>query len=95
MGAMPLRANARPTCPGRAPASPVDPEFSVQSNLATPAAPAHLEHELLRNRNRAVARSFFRQLRGEGFTHNQIIELSSALLELVSEDIRQVPPETR
>ncbi len=42
---------------------------------------------LLRHRNRAVAKSFYRQLRAEGFTHEQIIELSTALLDLVTEDM--------
>ena len=35
--------------------------------------------DLYRNRNRSVARSFYRQLRTEGFTHQQIIELSTTL----------------
>ena len=46
-------------------------------------------NELLRNRNSAVAKSFYRQLRGEGFSHEQIIELSTTLLDLVTEDMRQ------
>ena len=43
---------------------------------------------LLRNRNRAVAKSFFRQLKSEGFTNEQIIELSTTLLDLVTADLR-------
>ena len=31
--------------------------------------------QLLDHRNKAVAKSFYRQLRGEGFSHEQIIEL--------------------
>ncbi|MCK6520503.1 hypothetical protein L6R49_03590 [Myxococcota bacterium] len=46
-------------------------------------------NELLRSRNAAVAKSFYRQLRGEGFSHEQIIELSTTLLDLVTEDMRQ------
>lgn len=42
---------------------------------------------LLDHRNRTVARSFYRQLRAEGFTHQQVIELSAALLDLVTEDM--------
>lgn len=42
---------------------------------------------LIRNRNAVVARSFYRQLRAEGFSPQQIIDLSSALLALVSEEI--------
>lgn len=43
--------------------------------------------ELLRNRNKAVAKSFYRQLKTEGFSHEQIIELSATLLDLVNEDL--------
>lgn len=43
---------------------------------------------LFRNRNRTVAKSFFRQLRAEGFSHEQIIELSTTLLDLVTDDMR-------
>ena len=50
-------------------------------------SPSTNEH-LLRNRNRAVARSFHRQLRTEGFTHQQIIELSTTLLDFVTEDLK-------
>lgn len=39
-------------------------------------------------RNRSVARSFYRQLRSEGFTPQQIIELSTTLLDLVADDLR-------
>ena len=44
--------------------------------------------ELLRNRNKAVAKSFYRQLKTEGFSTEQIIELSATLLDLVNEDLR-------
>jgi len=44
--------------------------------------------ELYLNRNKSVAKSFYRQLKGEGFTHQQIIELSTTLLDLVTEDLR-------
>lgn len=43
---------------------------------------------LLQSRNQVVARSFYRQLKSEGFSHRQIIELSAALIDLVTEDIR-------
>lgn len=43
---------------------------------------------LFQHRNRAVAKSFFRQLKSEGFTNEQIIELSTTLLDLVTEDLR-------
>ena len=44
--------------------------------------------KLIQNRNRAVAKSFYRQLRTEGFPHEQIIELSAQLLDLVTNDLR-------
>ena len=34
-----------------------------------------------------MAKSFYRQLKSEGFTHEQIIELSTTLLDLVTEDM--------
>ena len=37
-----------------------------------------------------LARSLFRQMREQGYTPEQIIGLSSELLELVSHDLRQV-----
>lgn len=52
---------------------------------------------LLQSRNQVVARSFYRQLRSEGFSHRQIIELSAALIDLVTDDLRaeQDAPEAR
>ena len=49
--------------------------------------------ELLRHRNRTLAKSFYRQLKSEGFSHEQIIELSAALLDLVSKDLHPRPEE--
>ena len=48
--------------------------------------------ELYLNRNKSVAKSFYRQLKNEGFTHQQIIELSTTLLDLVTEDLRDTVP---
>lgn len=60
------------------------------------AAPTVDDGALAASRNRLVARSFYRQLCGEGFTQQQIIELSTTLLELVTEDLRGRPtPEAR
>ncbi len=51
---------------------------------------------LLANRNKVVAKSFYRRLKTEGFTHEQIIELSTTLLDLVTEDLRErVTPQAR
>jgi hypothetical protein len=44
---------------------------------------------LLHSRNKAVAKSFYRQLRTEGFSHEQIIELSATLLDLVNTDLQK------
>ena len=57
---------------------------------------ASAPESLLRSRNQVVARSFYRQLKSEGFSHRQIIELSAALIDLVTEDIRaDEAPEAR
>ena len=48
-------------------------------------------HELERSRNKVVAKTFFRQLKTEGFSHQQIIELSTTLLDLVTEDMMERP----
>ncbi|MCB9742173.1 MAG: hypothetical protein H6741_18405 [Alphaproteobacteria bacterium] len=50
------------------------------------------EGKLLRDRNRIVAQSFYRQLRHEGFTPEQVIDLSTTLLALVTEDIQSTEP---
>lgn len=44
---------------------------------------------LYQHRNKAVAKSFYRRLKSEGFTHEQIIELSTTLLDLVGQDMRK------
>lgn len=44
--------------------------------------------ELLRHRNRTLAKSFYRQLKTEGLSHEQIIELSTTLLDLVTDDLQ-------
>ena len=49
----------------------------------------HSNDQLLNNRNKTVAKSFYRQLRTEGFSHEQIIELSATLLDLVTQDIKR------
>ena len=52
------------------------------------ATDTHFSPSLLKHRNRVVAKSFYRQLRTEGFSHEQIIELSATLLDLVHEDLK-------
>ena len=46
---------------------------------------------LYKSRNQVVAKSFYRHLKSEGFTHQQIIELSTTLLDLVTEDMTEAP----
>ena len=46
---------------------------------------------LYKSRNQVVAKSFYRHLKSEGFTHEQIIELSTTLLDLVTEDMTEAP----
>ena len=43
---------------------------------------------LIEHRNKTVAKSLFRQLKEEGFSHQQIIELSTTLLDLVTTELR-------
>jgi hypothetical protein len=52
-----------------------------------------LNASLIRTRNKSVAKSFYRQLKSEGFSHEQVIELSAALLDLVTDDLRGERPE--
>ena len=47
--------------------------------------------ELLRNRNKTVARTLFRQLQSEGFTNDQIISLIGDLLENVMDTMKSAP----
>lgn len=44
--------------------------------------------QLERSRNKVLAKSFYRQLKTEGFSNEQIIELSATLLDLVTDDMR-------
>jgi hypothetical protein len=48
---------------------------------------------LLQNRNKTVAKSFYRELREQGFSHEQIIQLSTTLIDLVTNDLRPAPAE--
>lgn len=38
-----------------------------------------------------LARTFFTQLRAGGYTPNQIIDISSELIDLVTNDIKETP----
>jgi len=51
--------------------------------------PSRQTPQLLETRKRTVAKSFFRQLRSEGFSHEQIIELSASLLDMVNDELRE------
>ncbi len=53
------------------------------------------DKQLLNDRNRIVARSFYRHLKAEGFSHEQIIELSTTLLDLVTNDIQSRVPQAK
>lgn len=57
--------------------------------VAPSAAPT--SPKLIASRNKVVAKSFYRQLRSEGFSHEQIIELSATLLDLVTDDMVAEP----
>jgi hypothetical protein len=44
---------------------------------------------LQRSRNKVLAKSFYRHLKTEGLSNEQIIELSATLLELVTDDMKE------
>ena len=39
-----------------------------------------------------LARTFFAQLRGGGYTPNQIVDIATELLDLVTNDLKEVKP---
>ena len=47
-----------------------------------------MQTKLYERRNKIVAQSFYRQLQAEGFSAEQIIELSTTLLDLVTTDLK-------
>lgn len=38
-----------------------------------------------------LAKSFYRQLRENGYSHNQVVSMASELISLVTEEIRERP----
>jgi hypothetical protein len=49
---------------------------------------AETTEHLATRRNLTLAKSLFRQLRAQGLSHEQILSLSGALIDLVSEDLK-------
>jgi hypothetical protein len=47
-----------------------------------------IANDLAKSRNKVLAKSFYKHLKGEGLTSEQIIELSTQLLDMVTDDIR-------
>jgi len=47
-----------------------------------------IQNKLFERRNKIVAQSFYRKLQDEGFSAEQIIELSTTLLDLVTTDLK-------
>ena len=41
---------------------------------------------------RILAKSFYRQLRENGYTHNQVVSMAGELISLVTQEIRERPP---
>lgn len=56
--------------------------------------PSQNNADLSRNRSVLVAKSFYRQLKAEGFSNEQIIQLSTNLLDLIAEDMQGEPRAT-
>ena len=54
-------------------------------------ATAYATSDLQNNRHKVLAKSFYRTLRAEGLSHEEIIQLSTALLDLVTTEIRETP----
>lgn len=48
--------------------------------------------QLYQNRNKVVARSFYRHLKTQGFSHEQIIDLSTELLDMVAGEMQSQAP---
>ena len=51
--------------------------------------------DLHQNRHKVLAKSFYRTLRTEGLSHEEIIQLSTALLDLVTTEIQATPAPVR
>lgn len=51
--------------------------------------------DLHQNRHKVLAKSFYRTLRAEGLSHEEIIQLSTALLDLVTTEIQETPAPVR
>lgn len=65
----------------------VHPMLAINTPRVSPA--------LIRSRNRTVAKSFYRELRAQGFSSEQIIQLSATLLDMVHEDLTQPVAEAK
>ena len=63
--------------------------------LATDPTPTVPSPALVRNRNRIIAKSFYRELRAQGLSSEEIIRLSATLLDLVHEDLVQPMAEAK
>lgn len=50
------------------------------------------KQNLLDHRNKTVAKTFYRQLKTEGYSHQQIIDLSAQLIDLVTQEMRVPQP---
>jgi len=61
-----------------------------QAEVQTPTQPRYAANDWRRTRD-ILARSFYKELRTSGLTHQQVIELSTELLHLVTADIQGEP----
>jgi len=53
----------------------------------------NVQHQRLQqSRNKFVAKSFYKELQTQGFSPEQIIQLSTTLLGLVTEDLKEGEP---
>lgn len=54
---------------------------------------SHTGNSIVNERSaKILAKSFYRQLRENGYSHNQVVSMASELISLVTQDIRQTGP---
>lgn len=62
--------------------------MNMQSNRTVSRSPYETPTDWSRARN-ILAKSFYKELKGNGLTHRQIVELSNELLQMVSDDFQK------
>lgn len=63
-------------------------KLSTQSASATPAANGSMSFDRAAGA-RILARSFYKELRGSGYSPKQLLALSTELIELITQDLQR------